>query len=106
MTVSRCSRCHRILKDPFSIKLGMGPECRSLLTKRGWRFPKPVYAVKDGHVQFIGMRGKVAPPGPNTRLKQAGLNENGYIRKDFAGMLNWAVIVLFVLFILCRDWPW
>lgn len=24
----RCSRCHRILTDPVSISLGMGPECR------------------------------------------------------------------------------
>jgi len=25
---ARCSRCHRPLKDPLSIRLGMGPECR------------------------------------------------------------------------------
>lgn len=25
---ARCKRCHRPLKDPLSIRLGMGPECR------------------------------------------------------------------------------
>jgi hypothetical protein len=29
----RCMRCHRQLKDPLSIAMGMGPECRQRTRK-------------------------------------------------------------------------
>ena len=62
----RCSRCHRKLTDAFSIAVGMGPECRGALTKKGWRFPKPKYRVSHGRVVFMGMIGKIAPPRIST----------------------------------------
>ncbi len=61
-SVARCTRCRRILTDPFSIAIGMGPECRGGLRKKGWRFPKPVYRVISGHVELVKMIGKVEPP--------------------------------------------
>lgn len=36
-----CSRCKRPLKDPLSVAIGMGPECRGALQRKGWKFPKP-----------------------------------------------------------------
>lgn len=57
-----CSKCHRALTDPFSVAVGMGPECRGGLAKKGWKFPKPKYRVKHGRVILIGMSGKVEPP--------------------------------------------
>jgi len=63
-----CSRCGRPLKDPYSIAVGMGPECRGGLIKKGWRFPKPQFAVRDGHVTFIGVSGKIDPPAVNVEL--------------------------------------
>jgi len=32
---AHCSKCHRKLTDPFSIAVGMGPECRGGLRKKG-----------------------------------------------------------------------
>lgn len=66
MKKPQCSRCGRALKDPFSIAVGMGPECRGRLSKRGWKFPKPRYQVRHGHVEFLGMTGKVEQPAVNT----------------------------------------
>jgi hypothetical protein len=40
----RCARCHRLLKDPVSIALGMGPECRQRTRK-----PRTAYA----HVKSV-----------------------------------------------------
>jgi hypothetical protein len=61
---ARCCKCGRALTDPFSIALGMGPECRGSLSKRGWKFPKPRYRVQHGHVILIGMDGKIVEPPP------------------------------------------
>jgi hypothetical protein len=70
-----CSKCGRPLKDPFSIAIGMGPECRGGLIKAGWRFPKPQFAVRDGHVTFIGVSGKIEPPvGDLTKDKKKKAN--------------------------------
>lgn len=68
----QCSRCHRALTDPFSIAIGMGPECRGGMSRKGWKFPKPKYRVSHGRVIFIGMDGKVEPPpvGDLTETKQ------------------------------------
>lgn len=64
MKKPQCSRCHRPLTDPFSIAVGMGPECRGGMTKKGWKFPKPRYRVSHGRVELIGMVGKVEAPPP------------------------------------------
>lgn|GEM_PF-1012022 len=32
---ARCERCHRVLTDPVSIRLGMGPECRGRSMRGG-----------------------------------------------------------------------
>jgi len=58
----RCSRCQRVLTDPFSIAIGMGPECRGKLSKRGWKFPRPKYRVSNGRVVFVGMAGRLEAP--------------------------------------------
>lgn len=62
MKKPQCSKCGRALKDPFSIAIGMGPECRGALSKKGWKFPKPKWRVANGHVQLIGMTGKIVEP--------------------------------------------
>ncbi len=62
MTVTHCSVCHRLLTDPASIVMGIGPECRGKLAKRGWKFPKPRYQVRHGRVELVGMTGKVEKP--------------------------------------------
>ncbi len=75
-----CSRCHRALKDPFSIAVGMGPECRGGLSKKGWKFPKAKYTVQGGRVVFAGVIGKIEPPvGDVTR------DEKGRKRKAEGG---------------------
>lgn len=60
-----CSRCHRPLKDPLSIALGMGPDCRGALSRKGWTFPKPKWKVQGGRAVFLGVDGKVQPPPTN-----------------------------------------
>lgn len=62
MKTPRCTRCKRPLKDPVSIAIGMGPDCRGELSRRGWKFPKPVYRVVSGHVELVKMVGKVEEP--------------------------------------------
>ncbi len=62
MPSNRCTRCHRILKDPFSVAIGMGPECRGGLSKKGWKFPKARWKVEGGRMVFVGVIGKVEPP--------------------------------------------
>jgi len=57
-----CSKCHRALTDPFSIAVGMGPECRGGMATKGWKFPKPKYKVSHGKVVLVGMVGNVEPP--------------------------------------------
>lgn len=76
----KCSRCHRRLTDPYSMKIGMGPECRSVLIKRGWRFPKPVYRVQHGHVVLEKLVGKIAPPAPKSRRQKAETKVNHEIK--------------------------
>lgn len=74
MKKPQCSKCHRPLTDPFSIAIGMGPECRGVLKKKGWKFPKPRYQVRDGRVEFLGMVGKIQPPVGDLNLRRK--NEN------------------------------
>jgi Family of unknown function (DUF6011) len=62
MNQAHCSKCGRALTDPFSIAVGMGPECRGGMSKRGWKFPKPRYKVSHGRVVLVGMVGKIEPP--------------------------------------------
>lgn len=61
-----CSRCKRPLKDPVSIAIGMGPECRGALSRKGWKFPKPRWKVQGGHPVLVGMIGKIEKPTVNT----------------------------------------
>ncbi len=63
MSVARCSRCHRVLTDPYSVAVGMGPECRGGAAKKGMKFPKPRYAVRGGRVVFLGLT-----PGPTPAI--------------------------------------
>ena len=76
-----CSRCHRALSDPFSIAVGMGPECRGGLSKKGWKFPKPRWKVQGGQIVFDGVIGKIVEPpvGDVTR------DEKGRRRKAEGG---------------------
>lgn len=73
MKKPHCSKCHRALTDPFSIAVGMGPECRGGLSKKGWKFPKGKYKVRGGRVVLVGVVGKIEPPiGDVTRDKTEG----------------------------------
>lgn len=58
----QCSKCGHALTDPFSIAIGMGPECRGKLSKKGWKFPKPKWRVSRGRVELVGMTGKIVGP--------------------------------------------
>ena len=62
MKKPHCSRCGRALKDPFSIAVGMGPECRGGLSKKGWKFPKPKWKVQGGRAVLVGVIGKIVEP--------------------------------------------
>jgi hypothetical protein len=62
MKMPICSRCHRPLKDPYSIAVGMGPECRGGARRQGVKFPKPKFTVRGGKVVFDGVVGKVEYP--------------------------------------------
>lgn len=62
MKKPHCSKCHRALTDPFSIAVGMGPECRGGLSKKGWKFPKPKWKVQGGRTVLVGVIGKIEPP--------------------------------------------
>lgn len=61
-----CSRCKRPLKDPYSIAVGMGPECRGGLSRKGWKFPKARWQVRGGQTYFLGVIGKVERPAVDT----------------------------------------
>ena len=65
-----CSRCGRPLTDPYSIAVGMGPECRGGAKKKGWRFPKAKWRVSHGHVIFDGLDGTVEPPVVNVEEEE------------------------------------
>lgn len=51
-----CSRCHRPLSDPYSIAVGMGPECRGGARKKGAKIPKAKWRVSGGRVIFDGLQ--------------------------------------------------
>jgi len=61
-----CSRCKRPLKDPVSIAIGMGPDCRGALSRKGWKFPKPRWKVQGGRPVLVGMIGKIEKPAVHT----------------------------------------
>lgn len=67
MAANRCSECHRPLKDPYSIAIGIGPECRGRMIKGGWKMPKPKWNVEGGRTVFAGVTGKVEPPAGVTK---------------------------------------
>ncbi len=60
-----CSRCKRPLSDPYSIAVGMGPECRGGAAKSGVKFPKARWRVSRGRVVFDGLE-KAGPLTVNT----------------------------------------
>ena len=51
----RCARCGRALTDPYSIAVGMGPECRGEAARQGVRLPKPQWRVSHGRVVLAGL---------------------------------------------------
>lgn len=52
---AKCSRCGKVLRDPYSIAVGMGPECRGSYIKKGGKLPKPIWRVHAGRVEMVGM---------------------------------------------------
>ncbi len=66
MKKPNCVKCGKPLSDPFSIAVGMGPDCRGGLSRRGWKFPKPSWRTHKGRVVLEGYRGKVEPPAVMT----------------------------------------
>jgi hypothetical protein len=75
MKKPQCGKCGRALSDPFSIAVGMGPECRGSLSKKGWKFPKPVYRVHAGRVELVKMVGKIVEPPVGDLTKPAKKKE-------------------------------
>jgi hypothetical protein len=72
MAATRCSVCHRRLTDPASVAMGIGPECRGKMVKRGWKFPRPVYRVRRGKVELVRLVGNVTPPKDEGGTQKAG----------------------------------
>lgn len=70
MKQAHCSKCHRALRDPYSVLVGMGPECRGAARKGGVKFPKPKFSVRDGRVVFVGVEGKIELPTVDTDATQ------------------------------------
>lgn len=62
----KCSKCGRRLTDPYSIAVGMGPECRGGAARKGAKFPKPRYKVSNGRVTFLGLAKGDGPLPVNT----------------------------------------
>jgi hypothetical protein len=75
MPATHCSRCHRLLTDPYSIAVGMGPECRGGAAKRGVKFPKPRWKVMGGRIVFAGLEGS-KPPLPATSTDEENDDED------------------------------
>ena len=61
MAATRCSKCGRVLTDPYSVAVGMGPECRGGAAKRGVKFPKPKWRISGGRVVFVGLEQNDGP---------------------------------------------
>lgn len=75
MAANRCSECHRLLKDPLSVLLGVGPECRGKMVKSGWKFPKPKWKVENGRTMLVGVVGTVQPPREKKKVKHGKRND-------------------------------
>lgn len=58
----RCARCHRLLKDPLSIRLGMGPECRQRSHSNRTTHTRPIQKNFFSH-------GSLAQPAPIKIIK-------------------------------------
>lgn len=56
-----CSKCGRVLTDPYSIAVGMGPECRGGAARSGAKLPKPKWRVQGGRVVFLGVEAQEPP---------------------------------------------
>lgn len=76
MAANRCTECHRLLKDPYSILLGIGPECRGRRIKSGWKFPKPKWKVDGGRTVLVGVVGKIEPPKEKEKKVKHGRNQS------------------------------
>lgn len=55
MPVTRCAICKRLLTDPYSVAVGIGPECRGKVKKSGQALPKPRWKVVRGRIVFDGL---------------------------------------------------
>jgi hypothetical protein len=64
--IARCSICKRVLTDPYSIAVMMGPECRGAFKHSGGKLPKPKWTVSHGRVIYTGLAEKQEPPAVNT----------------------------------------
>lgn len=62
MKQPRCVKCGKPLKDPLSIAVGMGPDCRGSLSRRGWKFPKPRWKVQGSRTTLVSTSGRIEPP--------------------------------------------
>lgn len=62
MAVTHCAICHRLLTDPYSVAMGIGPECRGKMKGGGHSFPKPKWKVSGGKVIFDGAQADLTPP--------------------------------------------
>ena len=78
MASNKCTRCHRRLTDEFSIAIGLGPECRGRMIKRGWRMPRGKWEVRNGRTVLVGVIGKMEPPkaeGEKQKVKHGNSNQ-------------------------------
>ena len=60
-----CTRCGRVLTDPYSIAVGMGPECRGGAGRAGQQLPRPMWKVAGGRITFDGLAPAAEPPNPS-----------------------------------------
>ncbi len=72
MKTPRCVKCGKPLTDPFSIAVGMGPDCRGGLRRKGWKLPRPKWKLQRGRPPvFVGYSGRIEPPPVTTREDDA-----------------------------------
>lgn len=73
----RCSRCHRVLTDPVSISLGIGPECRNGSSHNGGRKASNGHRfgvseqLEDGHLPPLERNYEVMPGNELEKLDMA-----------------------------------
>lgn len=85
-----CSKCGQRLTDPYSIAVGMGPECRGAAAGKGAHLPRPNWKVQGGRVMLTGLT--LAEPLPG-KMEQ-GMSQQTWMKDetDDLALAHWVKI--------------